>query len=844
MHIIPVPVPPPLLHSWPSLPGGGAFGGSNHTNHANGTFGDGDRGGPGGDLSSNWSSLIGIVTAIVGNVLIALALNVQRYAHTRLHKEQQRHRERARQALKDASNRRDGGAAPGNAGGGGYGSVGGQVDGHADYAAGEASESDPLTGRSVLRRGDAGWSASSESRKSMASPGADADNSSDSGSNLSATSTSYLHSPYWWLGQVLITVGECGNFLAYGFAPASIVSPLGVVALISNCVIAPILFKEPFRVRDFGGVIIAIAGAVTVVLSAKQEETKLNPHDVWDAITTTAFEIYAGVTFGLIALLMWASPRYGNRTILIDLGLVGLFGAYTVLATKGVSSMLSSTLLGAFLTPMTYVLLVILLGTAVMQVRYVNKALQRFDSTQVIPIQFVMFTLSVIIGSAVLYRDFERTTAEQAAKFVGGCLLTFFGVFIITSGRPQHDGGDDDDDEEEGIRTSAGSAINLAEQTQGGDDLATPATPSRLTLRSAGGSRRSSRASRVNFVGTLTNRSLSLVATETGVPSHRTPNAAPSGVATSVPRMAIQAPSSGPDGADYLTCKTDANEVVYFNEDDEDSADESGPSHPLLDNPWRSASFSAAGDTVPSSAATTLLRPSLGPSPYSADSVLQIVDNANTSATSGPPQADRPVTPSTLLRPPQTPSTNQYYYNQSPLFSPSPLLSSTVSTVVADTILQHLEGGSPQASRRPSTRRMRGSLRSSLFVPQDEVDLEDSAERGQLLAASASPYRSTQRSTEALASAVGASTPSLVDVPEESERPGLRSRAQSITTTLGGLLWPRRKSIAEDVEVDHDIHGVNGTHDSHDNHNNHNNHNNQDDHDGVSPASGRPDGSA
>ena len=123
-----------------------------------------------------------------------------------------------------------------------------------------------------------------------------------------------------------MTVGEAGNFLAYGFAPASIVSPLGVVALISNCVIAPIMLKERFRMRDFWGVVVAVAGAVTVVLSAKQQETKLGAHEIWGAITTLEFEVYMAVTIGLIVILMWASPRYGNRTILIDLGLVGLFG--------------------------------------------------------------------------------------------------------------------------------------------------------------------------------------------------------------------------------------------------------------------------------------------------------------------------------------------------------------------------------------------------------------------------------------------------------------------------------------------------------------------------------------
>lgn len=107
--------------------------------------------------------------------------------------------------------------------------------------------------------------------------------------------------------------------------------------------------------------------------------------------------------------------------------------------------MLSSTLWRALTTPVTYALLAVLVSTAVMQVKYVNKALQRFDSTQVIPVQFVMFTLSVIIGSAILYRDFEKATAENVSKFIGGCLLTFFGVFLITSGRSRRD-----EDEEEG----------------------------------------------------------------------------------------------------------------------------------------------------------------------------------------------------------------------------------------------------------------------------------------------------------------------------------------------------------------------------------------------------------
>ncbi|KAF4992729.1 hypothetical protein FGRMN_6939 [Fusarium graminum] len=443
---------------------------SNNTSH------HGDSGKP-GDSLQEWSSLIGIVTAIVGNVLIALALNVQRYAHIRLHKQRNRNRRRAKEALKhshlgdhDASYGTIGGHSNGSAYHNGNGTVIAQ-----ENRIDESRETDPLT-RSF-------HSEASESTGSKQ----DAEDE---------TSSSYLKSPYWWLGQVLITLGEMGNFLAYGFAPASIVSPLGVVALISNCIIAPAMFNEKFRHRDFWGVVIAVGGVVTVVLSAKQEETKLNPHDVWDAITTLAFEIYLGVTISLIFCLMWASPRYGKRTILIDLGLVGLFGGYTALATKGVSSMLSSTLWGAFATPVTYVLIVILLGTAVMQIRYVNKALQRFDSTQVIPIQFVMFTLCVIIGSAVLYRDFERTNAEQATKFVGGCLLTFFGVFLITSGREQNH-----DDEDEALSEDADFEDTIGLANQDSNAVSTVQEGQGLST-SKSRSRRSSHISSLNYSDT------------------------------------------------------------------------------------------------------------------------------------------------------------------------------------------------------------------------------------------------------------------------------------------------------------------------------------------------------
>ena len=267
-----------------------------------------------GDTASKlreWSSVIGIVTAIVGNIVISFALNIQRYAHIRLSQEQHAGASEQRQKPKGRS----------------YGT---QKQANIAEDRVKANLNPTWEDREVPSEGEVDRrdefmpSTSVRSRTSSESTHLGQSEKSP----LEDQRKSYLKSPYWWAGIVLMIIGEAGNFLAYGFAPASIVSPLGVVALVSNCIIAPCLLKERFRQRDFWGVTVAVAGAVVVVLSAKTSEPRMGPNDIWGSITRWEFELYLGITAFLIIALMWASGKYGQRTILIDLGLVGLYGKF------------------------------------------------------------------------------------------------------------------------------------------------------------------------------------------------------------------------------------------------------------------------------------------------------------------------------------------------------------------------------------------------------------------------------------------------------------------------------------------------------------------------------------
>jgi hypothetical protein len=143
---------------------------------------------------------------------------------------------------------------------------------------------------------------------------------------------------------------------------------------------------------------LAILGAVTVVASSNASnprvrlprfsplisltKVKLDPSGLVQAIKQPVFIVYTALNAVAIPLLILLSrsQRWGGRFIGVDVGICALFGGYTVLSTKALSSLLSTIFLGAFQQWISWILVAVLVGTSVMQIKYLNKALMRFQS--------------------------------------------------------------------------------------------------------------------------------------------------------------------------------------------------------------------------------------------------------------------------------------------------------------------------------------------------------------------------------------------------------------------------------------------------------------------------------
>ena len=56
--------------------------------------------------------------------------------------------------------------------------------------------------------------------------------------------------PLWWLGLLVQLLGEIGNLMAVGYAPAAITFPLGCVSLIINVAVVSVAATQFFTIED------------------------------------------------------------------------------------------------------------------------------------------------------------------------------------------------------------------------------------------------------------------------------------------------------------------------------------------------------------------------------------------------------------------------------------------------------------------------------------------------------------------------------------------------------------------------------------------------------------------
>ncbi|XP_075405563.1 NIPA-like protein 2 [Tenrec ecaudatus] len=246
-----------------------------------------------------------------------------------------------------------------------------------------------------------------------------------------------LKSVSWWGGVLLMAVGETGNFAAYGFAPITLIAPLGCMSVTGSAVISVIFLKENLRASDLLGMTLAFAGTYLLVNFAPNITQANSARTIQYFFVGWQFMIYVILEILLFCVLLYFHKRKGIEHIAILLSLAALLASLTVISVKAVSSMITFSVTdNTQLTyPIFYIMCIIMIASCVFQVKFLNQATKLYDTATVVPVNHVFFTTSAVIAGIIFYQEFLGAAFLTIFIYLFGCFLSFLGVWLVTRNR-------------------------------------------------------------------------------------------------------------------------------------------------------------------------------------------------------------------------------------------------------------------------------------------------------------------------------------------------------------------------------------------------------------------------
>ncbi|TMW69437.1 hypothetical protein Poli38472_001593 [Pythium oligandrum] len=261
---------------------------------------------------------------------------------------------------------------------------------------------------------------------------------------------SYARQPLWVIGLLLVIGGSGLDFVALGFLPQSLATPVGGSTMVANAIFASVFLKEKFGRMDALGTGLVLSGICIVAAFANKESDCYTIAQLVKLYSEPPFVAYVVLMtlcciglFTLVKRLERIRKHHGTSSMKYKRfarihpvaypALSGIFGAQSVLFAKSVAELIKTTAEGTnqFAKFGTYAISGSMFACIFLQIHWLAHGLQSFDAVFVVPV-FQCFFISVsIFGGGVYFKEFANMTTLALSMFFFGVCVTLSGVYIL-----------------------------------------------------------------------------------------------------------------------------------------------------------------------------------------------------------------------------------------------------------------------------------------------------------------------------------------------------------------------------------------------------------------------------
>ena len=246
---------------------------------------------------------------------------------------------------------------------------------------------------------------------------------------VAGESHAYLKNAMWWTGMIIMILGEVLNFVAYMFADAVLVTPMGALSVVVCAVLSSIFLKERLTVFGKIGCFLCVVGSVIIAVNAPEEKVGGNIRQYEHMFIAPGFLTWLCLCVVVSLILIFVAARkYGKRNMLVYITVCSVIGGLSVSVTSGLGSAILLSIRGnnQFTYWFTYFLLGFVIVTLLVEINYLNKALELFNTAAVTPTYYVIFTAATIITSIILAQGMHASAIA--------IVTVVFGFFTICAG--------------------------------------------------------------------------------------------------------------------------------------------------------------------------------------------------------------------------------------------------------------------------------------------------------------------------------------------------------------------------------------------------------------------------
>nr|GMC55624.1 probable magnesium transporter NIPA8 isoform X1 [Ipomoea batatas] len=287
------------------------------------------------------------------------------------------------------------------------------------------------------------------------------------GTNGKAAMKPIIHFQTWRIGILFFALGNCLNFISFGFAAQSLLAALGSIQFVSNIAFAYFVFNKTVTIKVLVATTFIVLGNIFLVAFGNHQSPVYTPEQLAEKYSNITFLLYCLI---LVLVVAFHHSVYRRGELLLNVPgndlkpfwqmllpfsyaiVSGTIGSFSVLFAKSLSNLLRLSISNSYLLHswFTYSMLLLFLSTAGFWMARLNEGLSRFDAILIVPMFQIAWTFFSICTGFVYFQEYQVFDALRTTMFVLGVMCVFIGISLLAP------------DDSKGIETKDSSLVSAS----------------------------------------------------------------------------------------------------------------------------------------------------------------------------------------------------------------------------------------------------------------------------------------------------------------------------------------------------------------------------------------------